>query len=169
MPLAAALRLSCLCLNQPQAANEALAKAQADKAALAEECAALKGRVTALEEQLAAVAATSSTTEQMRARCGVGWVSGSWRKRALVPAHDGCKVFRLQQLCALDRRRRHAAAYPAAQQAVQLKLHCASFICQCSALEDASRLRGEVAGVAAERNALQAENVRLRGELEAAK
>lgn len=68
VPLAAMLRLSCLCRNQPQAANEALAKAQADKAALAEECAALKGRVTALEEQLAAVAATSSTTEQMRAR-----------------------------------------------------------------------------------------------------
>ena len=51
-----------------QAANEALAKAQAEKAALAEECAALKGRVTALEEQLAAVNAASSTTEQMRAR-----------------------------------------------------------------------------------------------------
>jgi len=42
-------------------------------------------------------------------------------------------------------------------------------LCCRSALEDASRLRGEVAGVAAERSALQAENVRLRGELEAAK
>ncbi|PRW33188.1 kinesin-3 isoform X2 [Chlorella sorokiniana] len=40
---------------------------------------------------------------------------------------------------------------------------------RASALEDASRLRGEIAGVAAERNAMQAENVRLRGELEAAK
>lgn len=38
-----------------------------------------------------------------------------------------------------------------------------------SALEDASRLRGEVAGAAAERAALSAENTRLRGELEAAK
>ena len=60
-------------MKLPQAANEALAKSQADKAVLAEECAALKGRVTALEEQLAAVAATSSSTEQMRARCGRGW------------------------------------------------------------------------------------------------
>lgn len=88
-----------------QAANEALARSQADKAALAEECAALKGRVTALEEQLAGVAAASSSTEAARA----------------------------------------------------------------SALEDASRLRGEVSAALAERNAANAEAARLRGELEAAR
>jgi hypothetical protein len=88
-----------------QAATEALAKTQADKAGLAEECGALKGRVTALEEQLAALASTSSTGEQMR--------------------------------------------------------H--------SALEDASRLRGEVAAMAAERAAAAAEAARLRAELDAAK
>ncbi|KAL4854429.1 Kinesin-like protein KIN-14C [Chlorella vulgaris] len=88
-----------------QAATEALAKTQADKAGLAEECGALKGRVTALEEQLAALASTSSTGEQMR--------------------------------------------------------H--------SALEDASRLRGEVATMAAERAAAAAEAARLREELDAAK
>lgn len=88
-----------------QAANEALARSQADKAALAEECAALKGRVKALEEQLAGVAAASSTAEAARA----------------------------------------------------------------SVLEDASRLRGEVAAALAERNSANAEAARLRGELEAAR
>jgi chromosome segregation ATPase len=88
-----------------QAANEALGKAQADKAALAEECGALKGRVTALEGQLAGLAASSSSTEAMRN----------------------------------------------------------------SALEDASRLRGEVAALTAERDSASAEATRLRGELDAAR
>lgn len=88
-----------------QAANEALGRSQADKAALAEECAALKGRVTALEDQLASVAAASNTTEAARA----------------------------------------------------------------NALEDASRLRGEVAAALAERNSANAEAARLRGELDAAR
>lgn len=54
--------------HTPQAASQALAKAQADKAALAEECGTLKGRVTALEEQLAGLQAAAGTTEAMRTR-----------------------------------------------------------------------------------------------------
>lgn len=92
-------------IHPRQAANEALARSQAEKAALTEECAALKGRLTALEEQLAGLAAVGSSAEALRA----------------------------------------------------------------SALEDASRLRGEVAGVAAQRDNAVAEAARLRGELEAAR
>lgn len=49
-----------------QGANEALARVQSEKAALAEECAALKGHVTALEAQLSGMAASSNNTEAAR-------------------------------------------------------------------------------------------------------